>query len=232
MLVPLNGLSATVLLIHRRLNATSAGRSGQPVITTAYRILLWKVNRMKKGRSVDPASISQPLTVRALAHSDSRTEIFGVQRMNLTMDQNQSLLPLVDGDTRPTLKMRLYRAPRKGGKRRKKKRRIGGQEQKMHIPFLRSIANGAGLRRRRREAGLRRPVIVQGILRRSFQKMLRVVYMVRVQRNQRRHRKEQQRMYLSTSFKTDHSKFIVFMRARLSLHEFSCNIMFDSIFCK
>lgn len=180
MLVPLNGPSGTVLSTHPQSSATSAGRSGQPVTTTAYRILPLKVNPTKKGRSKAPASIYQPHQLRASARRNSPMAIFGVQRMNLTMEQNQPLLPPVDGTIRLILKMQLCRAPRKE-ERRRKKRRIGGQERRMHIRFPRNRASGESRRRRRRgKAGLRRPVTTHEIRLYSFLKMLRVVCMVNV----------------------------------------------------
>ena len=199
MLVPLNGPNVMALSIPLQSNATSAGRSGQLVTTTAYQILLSKVNLMRKARSQALAATCRPQKPQALTHRDIQTETFGVRRMNPTTGQNQIRLP-VDGDTLLILKMQRYPAPRKEEKRRKKTRRIGGKEQRMRILFLRNKVNDED-QRGRRGAGLRHPVKAREIPEQNFLRIQKVVCMVRGIRLQKDWTKEQQTMCLSTSFR-------------------------------
>jgi hypothetical protein len=203
MLEPLNGPSATVLSTLRRSSATSAGRSGQTVITIAYRIPPSKINHSKKAKNKGPASTCHLQKLRVLAHRDSRMGTFGVPKMNLITRQNQ-LLPLVDGDIRRISKMLLCLAPQKGERRRRKRRKTGGQERRMHTLFQMNRVRGENQRRRRR-ANPRQPVTLHGIRRRSFLRLLRVVCMAIPRRKQRIRPKRGKRgmRYSSTSFRKD-----------------------------
>jgi hypothetical protein len=213
MLEPPSGPSATVSSTPPQSSATSAGRGGPAVTTTAYQIPLSKVNRTKMAKNKGPASTCRLQKIRVLARRDNRTATSGVLKMNHITRQNHQLLPLVDGDIRLTLKMLLCPAPQKGVRRRKR-RRIGGQELRTHTPFQRNRVRSESQRRRRR-AGPRQPVTLHGIQRRIFLRLRKVVCMARPRRKKKIRPKRGKRgmMYLSTSFRTDSFRWM------------SCNII-------
>jgi hypothetical protein len=203
MLVHLNGPSAMALSTHPRLSVNSAGRNGLPDTMTVFQTLPSKASLMRKARSKALASTSRQAMVKGPDRRDSRMGISGARRTSRIMAQSPPRLRLVGGDTLRILMMRHYRAPRSEGRRRRR-RRIGGQGQRMHIRSPKNRASQRDQRRRKRRGAallLAATVFIRGSPRRISLKLLRVAYMATVQKSpMNRAPLEQTRMSLAISF--------------------------------
>lgn len=198
-----NGLSAMALSTRPLLNASSASHNGPPVTTIAFPTLPLKVSRMRKARSKAPASTSRHLMLKGLGHRGSRMEISGARRTSRITARNPSPPRLVvGGDTQPTLMTQRCPAPRNEEKRRR--RRIGGRGQRMHIPFPKNRANRRNRRRRRRKGVdllSAATVFIPGILRQNSPKLLKAGYMAMARKSLTHHDPlGQTRTFLAISF--------------------------------